>query len=68
MINIEDYDKIVSASDLLTSFLLENTEEGFEVIDEVDRARTLLLEIRESYNVSDINHLNCDAGLLDMLW
>jgi hypothetical protein len=41
--------KLQSASDKLTSFLLENTPDnsGFEEIPEVDEARTLILEVIE---------------------
>jgi hypothetical protein len=40
-----DKEKLQHAFDLLTSFLLENTDGGFEEISEVDEARTLIGEV-----------------------
>ena len=45
-----EIDDLQAAVDSLTSYLLDNTEEdqGFEVIEEIDQARSLVMEFIES--------------------
>jgi len=38
---------ITDATDYLTSYLLDNTEKGFEEVPEVDSVRTELFELHE---------------------